>query len=139
VPFNSDILNPTAITHSKLAIPPAKVRKSPYNTRPPKKPSLPPPEENLSLDSISSVTPPPPQTTRKRPNLSEMVSSSKKGPTIPHVSDHFSEENTSIIPTYNHGLFDKAPAIAFFKAARKEKEKKKKKKKDSISYCNYCF
>jgi cobyric acid synthase len=54
-----------------------------------------------------------------------MVSSSKKGPTVPYVSDHFSEENSSIIPTYNHGLFDKAPTRAFFKAARKGKKKKK--------------
>jgi hypothetical protein len=52
-----------------------------------------------------------------------MVSPSKKGPAVPQVSHHISEENSTIIPTYNQGLFDKAPARASFKAARKGKAK----------------
>jgi hypothetical protein len=128
-PLISDFLNPTAINISKTVIPPTKARnsyrnqanKSPYHTRSPKKIVLPPSEEIPSPDSITSDTPP--QTKRKRPNLSEMVSPSKKGPVVPQVSDHISEENSPIITAYNKGLFDKAPARASFKAARKGKAK----------------
>jgi hypothetical protein len=50
-----DISKPTAINYSNPSPAPAEAsssnikqtRKSPYNTRPPKKPSLPTPEENL--------------------------------------------------------------------------------------------
>jgi hypothetical protein len=85
-----DISKPTAINYSNPSPAPAEAsssnikqtRKSPYNTRPPKKPSLPTPEENLSADTISSTTPPS-QILGKLPSLTEIGPLLKKRMLLP--------------------------------------------------------
>jgi hypothetical protein len=65
-----------------------------------------------------------------------LVSPPKKGPAAFQVSEILPEVNLSIIPTFNLGLPDKAPARALIKAVRKWG---KKKEEACFSCCSYCF
>jgi hypothetical protein len=108
-------------------------RKSPYNTRSPKSPLYTPldvPSLTVNLDVPSpfdnfyNINPCHP-ILKKRNSLTELVSPSKKGPSVSIVSveppdiTHLSD-NT---PVFTPGYFEISPARTLFKAARKGKNK----------------
>jgi hypothetical protein len=118
--------NITATFTSKIASVPTKtsvpnkiIRKSPRTT---KKPTPPPQDKPLSIIKNSIVTTPQ-QESRKRLNSSDLISPPKKGPGVKNEIEVPPNTPLTSSLVFNLGYIEKAPARAFFKAARKGKNK----------------
>jgi hypothetical protein len=126
----SEILNTTAISSYQTTNVPAKPchsstnykRKSPYNTRPLKKPSLTPAKTHLS-PTQSSHTNPNLQITRKRSNPSVLASPSKKGSGVPLTSIEPPILTQPLILVFTPGSSEKLHVRSMFKADREGKNK----------------
>jgi hypothetical protein len=90
------------------------IRKSPYNTRPPKKPSLALLDENLTHSSLIK---------NKRTITFDLSTPSKKGPGSSLKLNTLSITVQEPSLDFSTGSSEKQPARALFKAARKGKKK----------------
>jgi hypothetical protein len=125
-PSSIEISNITAVSTKKTPHAPAKTsllkkqtRKSPRTTKQP----IPSPQD-LSLPNthISTINTPL-QLPRKRSNTSDLAPPLKKGPGAANEILVSPDPSQTPIQEYKPGYFEKTPARAFFKAARKGKNK----------------
>jgi hypothetical protein len=125
-PYPTEISLTTATFTTKTSPVPSKTcppnkltRKSPRNA----KQTIPAPNDKHSSNSQASTIPAPQLLSRKRQNTTTLESNSKKGPGSVKEIEVPPDSPSSTPPVFNPGSFEKVPARAIFKAARKGKKK----------------
>jgi hypothetical protein len=98
-------------------------RNSPYNIRPPKKPSITITETPTSSSYCPQNNPPPLQNSKKRTNTSVLASPSKRIAEAYLENSEAPNPTQSLFPVFSLGSSEKMPARSLFKAARKGKNK----------------
>jgi hypothetical protein len=143
MPAEAEILKPTGINNHNILFAPAKTnpyfkkhpRMSPYNTRSPKKTfttSIDKPAPSIAYETTENSSPPPLLTSsytpptllemKKRPKTYELALPTKKGPVVSVEMAKPLDQTPIITPGFNPGIFEKTPARALFKVARKGKK-----------------
>ncbi|XP_059435249.1 uncharacterized protein LOC132168163 [Corylus avellana] len=120
IPFSSSV--PTKSSHTSTQY----SRKSPYNIRPPKKPTLPSLENSHTpphSPPSSPLSSPTHQINKKRTRLSDLAFPSKKRPGASTTNVEHPNQPHSQSPVFTPGSSEKLPARSIFRAARKGKNK----------------